>query len=320
MGMPKYDRLLYILNLLRSRRNLNAASLARECGVTERSIYRDILALSQANIPIYYDRGYKLASDCFLPPLNFGHEEYQLLKMVLESSPLRITGKYSELADQVMAKVEAGMSESVKNEQRLHPPATHISWMSTIDLNRATRSFADLEKAIQEYRAIEVEYESIESGVATRVLEPYFVVFRARAFYFVAYCRMRQDFRTFRIDRLKSLKVLSEGFKPRTGISPETYFAGSWEVYSGESTRVVVKFSGTAAKVVSSSSHHPNETIIPLEDGAVRYEVTVRGTKEIQRWILGFGPLAEVVEPDSLRIELLSIAQRLVDVYQTPDS
>ncbi|RME19381.1 MAG: HTH domain-containing protein, partial [Candidatus Zixiibacteriota bacterium] len=47
--MPKSDRLLYILNLLRTRRNLNAARLAEECGVTERSIYRDIISLSEAN-------------------------------------------------------------------------------------------------------------------------------------------------------------------------------------------------------------------------------------------------------------------------------
>jgi predicted DNA-binding transcriptional regulator YafY len=317
MGMPKYDRLLYILNLLRSRRNLNAAALAEECGVTERSIYRDILALSQANIPIYYDRGYKLASDCFLPPLNFGQDEYQFLKMALESSPLRMTGKYGELADRVMAKVEAGLSDSVKTEKKLHPPATHVSWMSTVDLNRAARFFADLERAIQEYRAIEVKYNAIETGMSTRVLEPYFVVFRARAFYFVAYCRMRQDFRTFRIDRMESLRVLAEGFKPRTGVSPESYFAGSWEVYSGETVKVVAHFSGAAARVVSSSSHHPDETITPLDGDTIRYEVTVRGIEEIQRWILGFGPQAEVMEPESLRKDMMRIGRQLMEVYQT---
>ena len=92
MGMPKQDRLLYILNLLRARKNLNATQLAEECGVTERSIYRDILAISEANIPIYYDNGYKLATENFLPPLNFSFEEYSCLKIALESSPLIDTG------------------------------------------------------------------------------------------------------------------------------------------------------------------------------------------------------------------------------------
>src|SRR3990172_6750233 len=89
MGMTKYDRLLYILNVLRSRRAVNAARLDEECAVTERSIYRDIIALSEANVPIYYDHGYKLTSDNFLPPLNFTLEEYQALQLAIDSSPLQ---------------------------------------------------------------------------------------------------------------------------------------------------------------------------------------------------------------------------------------
>ena len=126
MGMPKHDRLLYILNLLRARKNLNAAQLAQECGVTERSIYRDILALSEANIPIYYDNGYKLASGNFLPPLNFTFEEYSCLKIALESSPLVQTGKYSDTLKMVQAKVEAGLSPQVKDIKRTTRDTTHI--------------------------------------------------------------------------------------------------------------------------------------------------------------------------------------------------
>jgi len=96
MRMAKYDRLLYVLNVLRSRRTMNAARLAQECGVTERSIYRDIISLSEANVPIYYDNGYKLASDNFLPPLNFNLEEYSCLRLALESSPLVRTSHSSK--------------------------------------------------------------------------------------------------------------------------------------------------------------------------------------------------------------------------------
>ena len=105
MGMAKYDRLLYILNLLRSRKNLNAAKLAEECRVTERSIYRDMIALSEANVPIYYDNGYKLASDNFLPPFNFDFDEYCCLRLALESTPLKTTDKYSKLINQIQAKL-----------------------------------------------------------------------------------------------------------------------------------------------------------------------------------------------------------------------
>lgn len=65
--MSKTDRLLFILNLIRSRRNLKARDLAKECEVSERTIYRDIMDLSSANIPIYFDDGYKFLTDAFLP-------------------------------------------------------------------------------------------------------------------------------------------------------------------------------------------------------------------------------------------------------------
>lgn len=119
MGMAKYDRLLYILNLLRSRRNLNAGMLAAECGVTERTIYRDIVALSDANIPIYYDKGYKYASGNFLPPLNFNIDEYIILKTVLESSPLYQSGHSRKLINSIKSKIEACLSPSVKEKRCL---------------------------------------------------------------------------------------------------------------------------------------------------------------------------------------------------------
>jgi len=114
MGMPKYDRLLYILNLLRSRRNLNAGMLASECNVTERTIYRDIVALSEANIPIYYDNVYKYASGNFLPPLNFTVDEYMALRTALVSSPLYRTGHSRQLIKSVKTKIEACLSPKVK--------------------------------------------------------------------------------------------------------------------------------------------------------------------------------------------------------------
>ncbi|MFH0930314.1 MAG: HTH domain-containing protein, partial [Candidatus Zixiibacteriota bacterium] len=81
--MGKADRLLLILNLIRSRRNLRAKDLALECGVSERTIFRDINAISSANIPIYFENGYKFLTDAFLPPLNFSLDEYLVLYLGL---------------------------------------------------------------------------------------------------------------------------------------------------------------------------------------------------------------------------------------------
>ncbi len=316
MGMNKYDRMLHILNLLRTRRNLNAQKLAEECGVTERSIYRDIISLSEMNVPIYYDNGYKLASDNFLPALNFTFEEYHLLKLALESSPLVRTGAYEGIFRSVKAKIESCLSEQVKHEKKFTPETTHIENPLADEREKGERFYDVIESAITTGNRIKVSYESITSGPTEREVDPYFIIFRGRAFYFVGYCHLRKEFRTFRIDRVTDIEILPQTFFKDGSIRPETYFEGSWSVFSGEPVAIEIVFKDTAARVVSTSSHHPNEKIEPLNNGAVRYSVTTRGVEEIRRWILGFGSEAEVVAPPELRNDIAEISRQLNERYR----
>jgi predicted DNA-binding transcriptional regulator YafY len=315
MGMAKYDRLLFILNSLRSRKNLTAKDLAEQCSVTERSIYRDIIALSEANVPIYYDRGYKLASDNFLPPLNFDFDEYSCLKIAVDSTPLAKTEQYGSLLRRIRAKIDAAVSDTVRKRRRFTPQTTHID-IAVTHSGEAEESFYQLlEKAITECCCIELEYLSIQSGESRRIVEPYFVIFRGHAFYFVAFCRSKEEVRTFRLDRIKSLKILKETFNRRDDITPKSYFKGSWEVFSGEPVKVVLKLTGAAARVVLSGQHHASEQKEQHADGSIRYTVTVQGLEEIQRWILGFGNDAEVLSPPELRESLAEIGKYLDQTY-----
>ncbi len=316
MGMPKSDRLFYILNLLRARRNLNAIVLARECGVTERSIYRDILSLSEANVPIYYDNGYKLATDNFLPPLNFTFDEYSCLKLALRSSPLSRTARYRSVLKRIRAKVEANLSGQVKEQKKTAVDATHIDIAVSQAKKRGERFHGRIEEAISNNQRLEVSYESINSGLTRRVVEPYFIIFKGRAFYFVAFCLLRNDFRTFRVDRIDQIKLLEEYFLHRPGINARDYFEGSWEVFSGDKVTVEVRFEGTAAKVILSGQHHPAEEVEKLSDHEVNYRVTVRGLEEIKRWILGFGDEAEVLAPERLRLQISDTANALSRKYE----
>jgi predicted DNA-binding transcriptional regulator YafY len=323
MGMPKSDRLFFILNLLRARRNLNAILLARECGVTERSIYRDIISLSEANVPIYYDRGYKLASDNFLPPLNFTFEEYSCLKLALESSPLNRTGKHRPTLKRIKAKVDANISRQVKEQRKTAVDTTHIDIaVSQARVSQARkkgeRFYSRIEEAIENNQCLQVRYESINSGLTTRVVEPYFIIFRGRAFYFVAYCRLRKELRTFRVDRIENVKLIDEHFVRRKGVNARDYFEGSWEVFSGEPVEVTVKFTQTAARVILSGKYHPKEEVEKLGEDEVVYRVTVRGLEEIKRWILGFGDEAEVLSPAELRESIRGITQSLSEKYGSP--
>ncbi len=114
--MNKAERLLLILNLMRARRNLRAEDLASECGVSERTIYRDIKAISGANIPIYFENGYKYLTDAFLPPLNFTLEEYLALYLGLNSKIIESDPVLRDSRKRIITKLESLMPENVKND------------------------------------------------------------------------------------------------------------------------------------------------------------------------------------------------------------
>jgi predicted DNA-binding transcriptional regulator YafY len=82
--VSKHDRLLQLLSMLRRRRRHSVKDLARECGVSVRTVYRDINTLSEANYPIYYDSGYRMLRTSSFPPVCFTNEERTLLSAMLE--------------------------------------------------------------------------------------------------------------------------------------------------------------------------------------------------------------------------------------------
>lgn len=311
MGMSKYDRLLYILNLLRSRRSLNAQRLAEECQVTERSIYRDIISLSEANIPIYFDNGYKLASGNFLPALNFSPEEYSYLKLALESSPLAKAGDKGTILKQIKAKIDSGLSETTRQKKKTTPATSHIDIETTAPRPVSTRFYGLIESAIADQTCLKIDYFTIEHGLTTRTVDPYFIMFRRHAFYFVAFCHLRKEFRTFRIDRTKKIQATPDLFSRKRGIHASDYFADSWQLYHGEPVGVVVRFRGASARVVTASQHHSKESIEKVGPDELIYRVKVNGTEEIGRWLLGFGGDVEVLEPAELREIMLKAGQAI---------
>jgi predicted DNA-binding transcriptional regulator YafY len=313
--MSKYDRLLHILNMLRARHGLKASDLAKECEVSERTIYRDITALSSNNVPIYFDRGYHLLSDAFLPPLNFTLEDYLLLKLSLSSSILMENSPLKKHAKEVLAKIEANLNPALKVDIEKIKEPLKISIKSNSDFSKISLIFKLIEQCILNKKSLKVAYESLETGRTTRQIDPYSLIFRKHAWYLIGFCHLREQIRIFRLTRVKKVTILDKGFEIKPNFSLSTFFKDSWELYQGEPVIVKIRFIGVGAKVIESGHHHPSEKISKLKDGSLIYEVKVNGIEEISRWILGFGENAEVLEPKDLREKMKKTAESLNRIY-----
>ncbi len=103
--MTKAERLLFLVNLFRVRRRISLEELARECEVSTRTIYRDIVSLSNLNVPIYYDGGYRLTKGVSLPPLAFTREEQEIIGYCLRNSLLTKSPRLRGIVKNIELKI-----------------------------------------------------------------------------------------------------------------------------------------------------------------------------------------------------------------------
>ncbi len=282
--------------------------MARKCQVSERTIYRDVISISEANIPIYFDGGYRLLHNGFLPPTNLSATEVDFLKALLKS-PLFGKGKpFREAAERIADKIDS--SENPKSVDSI----IHIGAITT-DKPGNSKIFSVIENSVRDGHTITMKYLSLKNETTERKIAPYAIVFRGHSWYLIGFCYLKNEIRTFRLGRIISLTIQKEKFKKPPDFSLERYFSSSWEVFGGKLVKFKVHFNNEAAVVVKSSFHHQGEIINEQDDGSVIYEVIVAGIQEFLRWVMQFGSNAEILEPVFARKEIRTILHETLKKY-----
>ena len=119
----------------------------------------------------------------------------------------------------------------------------------------------------------------------------------------------------FRLDRMAESRLMTDTFELPRNFSPDAFFAGSWFIEQGEPVRVKLRFTPESARWVKEAHFHASQQVEELPDGSLLFEVTVKGTREITRWILGYGPDVEVLEPDSVRRKVAEAVNKMEKIY-----
>jgi proteasome accessory factor B len=151
-----------------------------------------------------------------------------------------------------------------------------------------------------------------------REFEPYFLEICEGCWHVVGHCRLRKSIRDFRISRIEMLKLTNQKFiRPENFY--ETYKTNRFDKLSGEE-RVVIKllFTGHAARLVKEYESYKADILIKTEQGLL-FERAVPMSPEIIKWILGFGAEVTVLEPETLRDEVLGQIKKMGEVYLTDE-
>lgn len=213
--MRRADRLFRLLFLLADGRITTAAALAASLEVSERTVYRDVADLLAAGVPIDGEAGvgYRLRKGFRLPPLMFDVDELQALllgsRMVQGWSDPALGGAAQAAMAKIRSVLPAAMRERAAGQEMLvpdfHVPAAMLAPMGL------------LRAAINASRKVRFAYLRADGAASERQVWPLTLVYWGQTWTLGAWCELRGEFRSFRLDRMSRLGLADEGFDGRRG-------------------------------------------------------------------------------------------------------
>jgi predicted DNA-binding transcriptional regulator YafY len=215
--MRRADRLFRIVQMLRAGRLQTARNLAQKLQVSDRTIYRDVQDLQLSGIPILGEAGvgYTLRRDYDLPPLMFDARE--ITALVLGSRMVAAWGdaELASAANDALRKIEAVLTPALRD--RIDAVPLHVPGYGLKSQGAAREVLEQLRGAIDGSYIVQVSYGDEKDRVTERRLRPMALLFWGNRWTLVAWCELRVDFRSFRVDRFKSLRQLEERFVQERG-------------------------------------------------------------------------------------------------------
>lgn len=224
--MRRANRLFDIVEYLRrAKRVVTAQELAARLEVSVRTVYRDIADLQASRVPVEGEAGlgYMMRSGYELPPLMFTEDEIEAL--VFGARMVRAWGDaaFTGAADAAVSKIRAVLPDRlgrIAETTRLT-----VAPGRTKPGDSYSTHLTPVRRAIRERRKLAVDYEALTGERTKRNLRPLGLAFFGPYWMLAAWCELRGDFRTFRIERIRTLKVTEETFRDERGKTMEDFLA-----------------------------------------------------------------------------------------------
>lgn len=220
--MRRADRLFQLVQYFRRRRRaVPARVVADDFGVCTRTIYRDIQDLTASGVPIRGEAGigYQLDKDYYLPPVTFSADELEAVSLGISMVKSWTDEEFATRADDALKRIRDALPGGlVQRTQELAlfavPSESRPPW---------TISFSGLRRCIHDKRKVLLDYADEAGNATTRTVRPLAMAFFGPVWLLVAWCELRADFRTFRIDRIRELTELDLVFEDAPDKSLQTY-------------------------------------------------------------------------------------------------
>ena len=296
------NRLFQMVYLLLEKGNMTAPELAKHFEVSVRTIYRDIDILSAAGIPVYTTQGKGggifIQENFVLNKSLITEQEQNQILMALQG--IRIVD--AENTDALFSKLS-----SIFQKQ-------NVDWIevdfSEWNQNRRAKSiFRTLKDAIFQKRKISLIYSSGKGESINRTVEPLKLSFKSKDWYLYAYCCLREDYRLFKLTRIRELHITSQSFR-RT--APSQVF-GHINPYKEDAIPLTLVFD----KDLASRVYDYFDEVLKREDGSFLVYVALPHNEWLYSFLLSYGDKVEVITPQFIREEIIKKINSMQNKYIT---
>lgn len=297
------NRLFEIVYMLLQKKTITARELSEHFEVSQRTIYRDIETLCMSGIPIYTSKG-KGGGIGILP-------EFVLNKSLLSDKEQ----KEILAALQGVKALEISDTESVVGKLAAIFNKNISSWID-IDFARWGRNeeqknkFNILKDSVIEGKVVTFEYHNLNGEKTQRTVEPLRILFKGQDWYLYSYCRSKNDFRIFKINRMQKLEALEEEFVREI---PSNIFSIVNSSYKEEYVNIKLKIDKKMGHRVYDEFR--DEDIIEDEEGNFIISANISWGSWVYSYIMSFEEFIEVLEPKRLREEIINKYEKAMEKY-----
>jgi predicted DNA-binding transcriptional regulator YafY len=224
--MNRIDRLMGIITLLQAKKYMTIRQLSEQFNISERTVFRDLKAIGEIGIPILFEpeKGYFVGQGFFLPPISLTLEEANALSLA-EPLVFRFSDKsVQKHFNTALSKIKMVMGKAQREKlERSREGAKHFVPDKYEHLMPSTNYLTPLQNAIIHRQIVKVEYVNMEEKSSIRELEPIGLLFYSLNWHLIAWCHLRQDYRDFRVSRIKNLATTIQPFRIQEHISLKSY-------------------------------------------------------------------------------------------------
>lgn len=312
-----------ISHMFREGQRLSVRDLASYFEVSERTIKRDLEALrDQVGMSIVYDpksRWYRADRDTDTrPPLT--SEEFAILSLASELLT-QVSGtrgtRFEATLRQALEKIALTLPSAVSLDVEAERRAQSFGFSPLRgERELVARNLATLHEAIQSRTTVEMRYFTASRGVeGERRLDPFHLRYQGDSWYAIGFCHVREDVRTFAVQRMDDLRKTLRHFKWPKDFDLKRYLAYAWNLEPGEPEALVVRFGPHSATYIRERPWHSTQEVEDEPDGGLVLRAWVHCGGEVLRWVLQHGADAEVLGPAHLREAVAREARGMGERY-----